>query len=237
MKKYAPALIWLFYAIAAINLYAEWIGWPLLIYWSKPLLMTVLALYFWWASPKHFPAFRVAFLLALLFSILGDTLLMFVENDPASSNFFLYGLLSFLLTHLCYGYAFLKWPGSAQGFLHRQPWWIGLFIIFLVANLFFLWPDIPSALRLPVLIYSTIILSMMAACLHLQERIPSSIFLSLIIGVGLFVVSDNLIALNKFKSHQLSLPQPRLLIMLTYLGGQLLIVKGGIALLQQTRNE
>jgi uncharacterized membrane protein YhhN len=48
------------------------------------------------------------------------------------------------------------------------------------------------------------------------------------LGAILFILSDSVIALNKFKSDDLNIPMPRLIIMVTYILGQFLIVEGVI---------
>src|SRR5262245_61343937 len=59
----------------------------------KPLLMPVLIFYFLSQAKNKW------IVGALLFSWIGDVLLMFQENN---SSFFLFGLVSFLLAHICY---------------------------------------------------------------------------------------------------------------------------------------
>lgn len=159
---------------------------------------------------------------------------MFVENNAEAQSFFIYGLASFLITHLCYLYAFIKWPSSKIGWLRQHPLLVIPFLIFFIAYGSFLWPDLPTAMRIPVLVYMAAILAMTASCLHLYSRIPSTAFKLLMTGILLFVFSDNIIALNKFKSHQLFIPQARLVIMISYLAGQFWIARGAIALLEST---
>ena len=197
----APLLI-LFLLLCLINLYAEWSYNSNLIFLSKPLLLTSLAIYFYRSSLASSSTFRNFLLLGFLFSIAGDSFLMFVENEPKSPSFFLYGLGSFFITHLCYLYAFLKWPSNSKGWLQQNPLWLVLFLLFLLGNCLFLWPDIPTVLRLPVVFYSTAIVTMAAACTNLAGKMPKSAFQLLLTGVLLFVLSDSLIALNKFKVIQ-----------------------------------
>jgi len=232
MKQSPSAFLIVFFLLCLTNLYAEWGQSSRLIYFSKPLLITSLAAYFFWSTSRHPSKFRRFIFLGLLFSVGGDTFLMFVENEPKQPSFFVYGLGSFLLTHLCYLYAFLKWPIKQKGFFYKKPWLILFFLIFLVGNAAFLWPDLSADLRIPVVLYSIAILAMTVACIHLYGRIPKASFQLLLAGVLLFVFSDNIIALNKFKNHQIVIPYVRLVIMLSYLAGQFLIVCGAIALIK-----
>ena len=215
MKPSNKILLIFFTILVSINLYAEWSDWQQLIFFSKPLLLTTLSLYFFLATQKNPSTFRTSILGGLIFSIAGDVFLMFVENDPQSQQYFLFGLGSFLITHLCYLWAFLKFPSEEKGWLTKRPWVIMLFFLFLVGNMIFLWPDIPEAMRIPVVVYSMAIISMTMTCLNLANKIPTATFQFLFLGVLLFVLSDNIIALNKFKSDQLSIcllytsPSPR----------------------------
>ena len=226
MKK---ILLPLFFLLCLINLIAEFQGFIVLIFFTKPLLLTVLAVYFFLHSEALPRPLRYYILAGLLWSVAGDTFLMFVENRPGYEHFFLFGLGSFLITHLCYLRGFLSHPQWKKGWVAQRPWLLALFLLYLLGNSLFLWPDLPNSFKLPVLIYSAAIIAMTAAALNLKGLMASPAFTILLMGVLLFVASDSIIALNKFKSAQLSIPYPRLLIMMTYLMGQFLIVRGSLA--------
>ena len=66
---------------------------------------------------------------------------------------------------------------------------------------------------------------MAGAALNVRLQLSSLSYIILIIGVFSFVFSDTIIALNKFKGSQLSIPFPRLIIMFFYMLGQGLIVE------------
>jgi len=171
-------------------------------------------------------------LIGLFFSFLGDTFLMFRETGTRSQQLFLLGLGSFLITQLLYFIAFWKYA-NGKGFVRKQPWVGLLFLAFLVGNSLFLLPDLPTAFKVPVLVYSTVITLMVLSCTNLYQTIPASTFILLIIGVLLFMCSDTLIGLNQFKKEDIFIPFPRLAIMTTYILAQWLIVKGSIVLLKQ----
>lgn len=227
--------IWLilFVIDAALNLYAESIQNIMLIYITKPLLMIFLGLHFYFNKNGDHSYGKLIFL-GLFFSFLGDTFLMFRETGEKSQLFFLLGLGSFLITQACYFIAFLKYAKDS-GFVKRNKWIALIFLVFLIGNSSFLLPDLPPAFKIPVLVYSTIITLMVVSCLNLYKEIPMSIFLFLMIGVLLFMCSDTIIGLNQFKKNEISIPYPRLSIMLTYILAQFLIVKGSIEMLKITR--
>lgn len=220
----------LFFIDAALNLYAEALQNIPLIYITKPLLMILLGIHFYFNKTEG--SFYGRFILVgLFFSFLGDTFLMFRETGTSSQQLFLLGLGSFLITQLLYFIAFWKYA-NGTGFIYKKPWVALLFLIFLIGNSLFLLPDLPAAFKIPVLVYSTVITLMVLSCTNLHQLIPSTIFTLLIIGVLLFMCSDTLIGLNQFKKEEVAIPFPRLAIMSTYIMAQFLIVKGSIALLK-----
>lgn len=219
-------LLLLFLLLALLNLWAEYTYSRILIFTTKPLLITTLAIWFFFETKSKNTLFRKLILLALVFSIIGDTLLMFVENDPNRQHFFLLGLGSFLVAHIFYLSAFVKYPSNEPGLVNRKKWWITIFAIYLAFFNWFLLPDVPPAMQIPVLVYSIAILMMLLSCLNLNGKIPSEAFWILFSGAFLFMVSDTIIALNKFKSDEFSIPFARIFIMTFYLFGQFMIVKG-----------
>lgn len=216
----------LFLVLCLLNLWAEYSYFRLLIFMTKPLLITSLALWFFMETKNSKTLFRKLILSALAFSVLGDTLLMFVENDPAKQHFFLMGLGSFLVAHLFYLAAFVKYPSDQPGLVFRQKWWITIFAVFLAFFNWFLLPGVPKEMQIPVLVYSIAIMLMLLSCLNLSGKIPSEAFGLLFLGALLFMISDSIIALNKFKSAEFPIPLARIFIMAFYLLGQFLIVRG-----------
>ena len=216
-------LLWFFGGCTLFNLWAEFNQFTLLIYLSKPLLLTSLALFFYVNTKTHVGRFSWFIFSGLCFSILGDSILMLSENQSQSQHFFIWGLLSFLCTHICYLLAFLDIASLKTGWVRKNLWMALCALTLLFGNIGFLWYDLPIGLKAPVVIYSTVIIMMVLGCFNLKDRIPPSIFKGLLIGVLLFMISDNIIALNKFKSDSFLLFQPRLLIMSTYLLSQYLI--------------
>ncbi len=128
-------------------------------------------------------------LAGLGFSAIGDAFLM------QKSDFFVPGLSSFLIAHFCYLWAFM----ADSRFARR---WAPFLVyaatgITLVA---WLWPNIPSALRLPVTLYTGAIsvMAAQAASRGLVNRTQGSILAA--VGASLFVASDSVLAVGRF-SH------------------------------------
>lgn len=159
-------------------------------------------------------------LLALLFSWAGDVAL---EIPGQSAGLFITGLLCFMTTHILYLTVFYITPGKSIG-----PKKLFLFILpvylFGLALLCYLNDDLGD-MRIPVIVYTAILLSMLAAAITRINKVSRLSFYLVLTGAVLFVLSDSLLAINKF-SHPL--PNSTLLIMSTYVTGQFLIVLGYI---------
>lgn len=219
-----PILLILFFVLSILNLLGEAYNSIPLVYATKPLLVSTLALWFFQQTrTKRTRAERLLFL-GLIFSIAGDTLLMFVEHGGGGDLLFTLGLGSFLLTHIFYTLAFNVYQSIKNGFLNRQKWWMIPFFIYLFVNTFFLYPDTPTELQIPVIVYSCAITLMAISALNLCGYFPKAGFPMLMLAVLLFVLSDTIIGWNKFKTAVIAIPQPRLLIMIPYLLSQYLLV-------------
>ncbi len=176
---------------------------------------------------NEYSFFRKAVLGALVFSTLGDVLLMF-----SGSLFFLLGLVAFLLAHLFYIGAFSSVCSFKNGFLGRNLWWVLPFVAFPVGLLVFLWGGIPVGMKSPVAIYAGIISVMALSVVNLKGKIADSIFWTLLAGAVLFLLSDSSLAVAKFGQ---GFEGARLVIMATYIGGQFLLVRGVVDILKGQR--
>jgi uncharacterized membrane protein YhhN len=214
------ALIYAYLLLSVLHLYATGTENTILIYITKPLLLTLLSVWFWLSTRKSASAFSWFILFGLIFSIGGDSFLMFVEKGQ---QYFIFGLVCFLLAHIGYLTGFIKYKSGEKGILQKKPWLIIFFLAFLVLNTGFLWPSIPDDLKIPVTVYSLAIVSMAAFAMNLYGKIPVKQFTWLFIGVLLFIFSDSMIAINKFHPRGIIIPNGRILIMITYLLSQYLI--------------
>jgi len=221
MKPAQTIFLLLFCSAAVANLWSEITEWQWGIYLSKPLLMTFLGGYFITATQLK-TGFSRWILAGLAFSLAGDTLLMF--NAPGREYFFLLGLSAFLCAHLFYILAFYGYKKNIPGAFHERPLLAVPFFIFLIGLLTWLWPGIPAGLKIPVSVYSTVIITMSMACFQLRTRIDGKLFSGLFSGVLLFVISDSLIAISKFHPGGQAIPEfIRPLIMITYIAAQYFI--------------
>ena len=213
-------LLPLYFLLAILEIYAEVTLSEPLILSTKPLLLTVLSLWFYLQNRPLSNRFTTLLFTGLMFSIGGDTLLMFVEYGPKDEMFFLLGLGSFLVAQVSYAIAFWTFPEHRKGLVYRKPGYILPFAAYLAGMLMLLWPGLPGAMRVPVVVYALAIVLMAIGAFNLKGLIPKRLFWGLVTGVLLFVLSDSLIAVNKFVT---AVPFARFSIMSTYLLGQFFI--------------
>jgi len=185
----------------------------------KPLIMVFLFLYYFSASGQNRSNGVLA---AIFFSFLGDTLLMYEHKDPL---YFMFGLASFLTAHVFYILVYRQHRGEEnedrlQG-VHRAR--MAFPIIIAGSGLVFvLYPSLGD-LRIPVIIYATILVVMVLNALFRSGRTNTVSFSLVLIGAVLFMVSDSLLAINKFFQP---ISHAGLYIMITYITAQFLIVNG-----------
>ena len=143
---------------------------------------------------------------ALCFSLIGDVILELPNIFP-----FALGLLSFLFAHLFYIRRFLHAPT-------QKIWWPLLPISMYCISLFtYMTPNL-GPLMIPVGVYVFVIATMLwSACVYTYT---TKQYL-LLAGAILFVMSDSLIAINKFITP---FSQARYAIIVTYWVAQYMIV-------------
>ncbi|MGA2301548.1 MAG: lysoplasmalogenase [Candidatus Acidiferrum sp.] len=182
---------------------------PLLLWTLAPLAtLLILAIAFanWRARNDRYSLWITV---GLLFSLVGDVLLL------GPDRFFTLGLLAFLLTHIAYLFAFTR----GTHFPARLGVWI-LYLLFAACCNFLLFSRLPAGLRLPVAVYSIFLVSMAAQALGRSFLLRSSAARLAAIGALLFVLSDGLLAFNRFHAPLRLAP---LLILAPYYAAQWLI--------------
>ncbi len=171
----------------------------------KPLT-TVLIILFAWPRGAAQPVLRRWIRAGLLLSLVGDVALLWPKQG------FLPGLIAFLLAHLAYIAAF-----CVPARLAARP--LAFVVCALVAAVILsqLWAGVPAALRAPVVAY-VLCLATMASQAAVWWRVAAgradaTLARHAAIGGALFMVSDSLLAINRFA---LPLPLSSLWILLPY---------------------
>ncbi|MCF6356163.1 MAG: lysoplasmalogenase [Draconibacterium sp.] len=159
---------------------------------------------------------------AFIFSWFGDMLLMFSEIDFI---YFMVGLVSFLIAQIFYIFLFLRTINISgkMPFLKKKPFWLIAYIAFGLIVYTVLYSHLDAVLRIAVFVYMVALLSMSAMALNRFGNGHPISFSLVFIGSLLFVLSDTMIALNKFLAP---IPYEGILIMTTYISAQYLIMRG-----------
>lgn len=205
--KKIHAIIILLSGLSAI--FSYYFGSDMMFYILKPLttiLILLFALFHGHQSEKDILKVTVY---GLLFCLLGDILLL-------KDSFFAFGLVAFLIAHILFIISFVKIDGFKNYF---KP-----FILLIAsAGAFyaFLYPSL-EVLAIPVLIYVLCITLMAWQGIGLYIWKKKKPFLYILLGAILFMISDSIIALNKFVyAFDLS----KLIILSTYWTAIFFIVK------------
>lgn len=215
------------FAIAAIGYFVgaalglAWVTWI-----TKPVpVLCLIPLAFLWSPTRN--RYTVFLAIGFVFSVCGDILLMFPESGAGSESsidFFMFGLIAFLIGHLFYAVAFsLKDRMGSGNRPPLAPVRVVPFILFAIPTMLVLWPNL-GAMAIPVLVYMLVILSMgwrASARVGFATENKSAQWAGCI-GAISFILSDTIIAMNKF--HE-PIEGERYLIMITYWAGQLLIAR------------
>ena len=206
-----------FILIAAVQLAAIWFNIEAVRFFTKPLLMPVLALAVYGNS--HSNKGLAIIITALLFSFAGDSFLLFDYLNPL---YFIFGLVCFLITHILYIIYFLGIKTAQPSLLKKYPWIILVVVAYGSGLVYFLYPALGD-LRLPVIVYAIVICSMLLASLHVYSRVKAAAARLFVAGALFFVISDSLLAIAKFKA---AFPFASILIMFTYCAAQYFIARG-----------
>lgn len=184
-------------------------------YFTKPLIVGSLIVYFIPHSKHLGKSTKNLTLLALVFSVIGDMFLMFTDVSP---NYFTSGLVAFLLAHVMYILVFIK-----KRNITVKPYSVILFFAIYGGILFYVLKDGLGDMLIPVILYMLVILTMAVTAFWRKGNVGKKSFYLVFIGALFFIFSDSLIALDKFL---MPIPLARTGIILSYAFAQLLIVSG-----------
>lgn len=200
---------------------------PLWYFVSKPLLLFAIVAYFWTQTSQYPHGLRNFLLAGFFFSLFGDTFLMFQSQEL----YFLLGLAAFFVAHVCYILGFRLWTydNLEIPLVKRHPWLV--FVLMLYGYGFYkvLEPGL-GQLEIPVIAYMAVILLMVIIAMNRQRKVSRIGFGWVMSGALLFMLSDSILAYNKFIEE---VPYSGIWIMLTYGAAQLFIMFGGLVELRR----
>ncbi len=210
----------IFAGISVFYLLLLFTGQDEIAWYLKPILLPFLILETY--SSENFKT-KNLLLSALLFSWIGDIILMFADKGEL---YFIFGLVSFLIAHIIFILLFTK--QEKENTSSNKLFWVGIIIVgfYLFGMLVILYPSLGD-LKIPVTVYAITISTMLLMAIkgYFNWRKPNN--LTVLLGALIFVSSDSILAINKFHS---TLPQSGFLIMITYIVAQFLITKGILGL-------
>ena len=228
MNKRLPQIILLLFFLAlCVHLYAIVAQMPTIRIISKCLLLPLLIIYLTVSTPNTTAIKKMA-LLALFFSWLGDVVLL------SEGNYFVLGMLAFIMAHVRNGKILVR----LQAFQLTGATWIGLGLALGTISLvyYFLQTSLETFL-IPVVVYMVFISTVWVLSFNLTNhpKYKAAAINFFIPGMFLFVLSDGILAFNKFLLHQ---PERwDIWVMLTYALAQWLLTEGYISVVNGTREE
>ena len=205
-----------FFVVSFGELLSILLAWPIHYIFKPSILLMLIGFYLSTANPRNSTLLK-----ALLFCWVGDFMIMFASRDEI---YFILGLIAFLIGHLFYIFTFkqLVWQQPSTLLPTQRARYLFPIVLTGTGLITILYPGLGS-LRIPVIIYAVVLMIMVSFALLRMSRTTSASFLWAFIGAVLFMVSDSLLAINKFYT---SFEMAHLYIMITYIAAQLLIVKG-----------
>ncbi|MBU2913899.1 lysoplasmalogenase [Reichenbachiella agariperforans] len=192
---------------------------PQLQHFTKPLLMPVLLVYFRQGTTGRLtPSFLWA-AAALVFSFVGDSVLMY--DQPI---YFMIGLGAFAVAHVFYMVSFsgAVASGVAGPILLSKGLYAIPFLTVYGILMSALWPTL-GTFKIPVAVYALILIGMALSAVYRNGRSGQQGVSQVIFGAILFLLSDSLLALNKF---YMPMANAGIWVMSTYLLAQWNIING-----------
>jgi len=193
----------------------------------KALLMPSLIFFYHSQIRGNYNLIHRLVMSGLGFAWIGDISLLFLNEQKnfliSTDDYFILGFIALLLTQLLYIMAFNLPKGKNTIFSTR----IYQTLIVLAYGCILIWYLYYSLgdMKVPVILYAIIILSMLLSALNRYGKVNGVSYMFVVIGAIMFVLSDSMIAINKF---HIKFDFARTLIMITYLAAQYLIVLGCI---------
>jgi uncharacterized membrane protein YhhN len=151
----------------------------------------------------------------------GDNFLMLSGKNEL---FFFAGVGGFFCAQLSYIYIFARISENGRtGYLQKNPWSSVFFLAYMAGMLILLFPGLEGMMKPVITIYALSLMLMSMMALNRSGRVGDASFKLVFVGSLLFLLSDSMIAFDKFNND---IPLAGFLIMLTYISAQYLIMRG-----------
>ena len=196
----------LYFATGIVFIALETIGVAWISIAVKSLIIPLLIWLYLRFVRGHWNRFHSMIIIALIFSWIGDITLQLTQFKE---SFFLIGVGCFLIAQLIYMVTFFTTPGENSVFFRK---------IYLVV------PVVLYGMGILWLLYDgLVIMTMLLAAINREKKVNKQSFLLVLAGAIIFVVSDSILAINKFaQPFELG----RIASMTSYITAQYLIALG-----------
>jgi uncharacterized membrane protein YhhN len=174
---------------AILHIRAEYYGPQYHVYLFKPLTMVCIILIALLKMRDNLSLYAYAVIAGLLCSIAGDVFLMLPSDQ------FIAGLASFLVAHLLYIVAF-----SYRRRFRPLSWSMVPFALYGIVIFAILSPHL-GEMKVPVLAYVVVILVMGWRAYEGWAQTGQGAALVAFFGALLFIVSDSVLGINRFRGH------------------------------------
>lgn len=195
-------------ASAGLCIRGDYAGERQQVYIFKPLTMVFIIAIALLQESTISDTYKILIIVGLLFSVLGDVWLMLPDDR------FVQGLVSFLIAHIFYIAAFTSVSNHIASPLLMVPLGAAAGSVF-----WYLRPALGKYL-MPVVVYMLVILVMGWQSFNRLEVEAGG--LAAVIGALLFMLSDSILAINRFRQH---FHLAQLLILSTYFAAQWFIAQ------------
>ena len=193
---------------------SDWLNYPV-----KPFMLIWIALFFLIMTKPQ--PYRWLVILAFFFSWAGDMFLMFGDK---SEMWFFAGVGAFFLSQVTYILVFRKFSiGKGKGFIVRKPIWVLPFLIYLIGVYLFLYPSLEGIMKPVVALYAISLIGMSVGAFNRIGLTDRGSCWLLFGGSVFFVISDTLLAFNKFAAP---IPNEGFYVLATYMLAQYWIMMG-----------
>lgn len=234
MKKASVLLTILLFLVTVFNIFSEEaiiINW---VYFSKPLLIPLVAAIFFVETTGNTSKLKFPLSLAFVFSLFGDLFLMLKQDQ-----YFPLGLGCFLIAQLFFVRTFwlsIRQGGQRLRESYSMPWLAGagayyLILIGVVVNAMI--ANQQLAMVVPVMVYGFVLCTMLLVAAFRKNSVTKASFQFTLIGALLFISSDSILAINKFVLGN-ELAYASFWIMSTYVAAQFFIMLGTAKGIQST---
>ena len=187
-----------YFSIGILFLILDFYKWYFPALAVKAMIIPALMIFYHIRVRKRYYLLHILILTGLFFSWLGDILLHTSGNKIGlnidKDIFFLAGLGCFLLTQLIYIIAF-SLPKGRNPIFARRAYWPVLVLGYGILVIWFLYRGLGD-MKVPVIIYTGVILSMLLAALNRHGKVNGISFMLVSIGALLFVASDTMLVCN-----------------------------------------